>query len=115
MKQLRNEMLKSKKFLVQLYKSKYPYQVAKIIRQASESELDTLISVLVEINKKVIPLHGQFRKRIRNSKKEDHLFLLSDDDSLSEIKKDKDSKTEFLKAITIYPQLLYCLFNKNAG
>ena len=107
-KTLKKSVHKEKKFLSKLYLSNNKYKKNKILKHASDKQIDVLINVLLLIVKGEIPLKKFHFETIKKSKRVPFLMRLNE----SMLEEDRKKKENFLCNITTYRELLHVLFNK---
>lgn len=109
---LRAHMLRNRVFLHSLY-SENKSRNAQRINVASKYQCDVLIKILRNLMLN-IPMTKEHYEKVRNARKLPFLQKLKDETYFRNLLKDKkEAKVAYLKTfLTLYPVLLFCLFNK---
>ena len=110
-KDLRRSMRRNRIFLHQL-SSESVRQTTQRLNTATEVQLNVLLRILHAIINGNIPITAENQRKIANARKFNHLDLIGDDLE-SYLSKPKTEKLSYLKKLkSLYPSLLFLLFNK---
>ena len=111
--QVKNDIRSSKDFLKNLYKANTKYARNRVLENASNFELSSLIEVIHCLLTNQIPLHDKFKNKISKSGRLPLLYKLeSVSDKNFLVQSSRADKLIFLKKVSIFKPLLYCLFHR---
>lgn len=112
---VKNQLVRDKEFLRQLYETHNQVQANQIIIFASDPQLNTLIKFLHFLSTGEITIKKENFSEISRAKKVQILkkFVEKKTSVQQMLRSERKLKINFLKKLsTIYPYLLYCLFNE---
>jgi hypothetical protein len=113
--QMKSYLIRDKGFLKQLYEGLDPKKNKKVLNNADDSELNTLIKYLHFLTNGEIKMKKECFKQIEESKKLKILRKTIEKKSKVQnfLKSSRINKIKFLfQLVNIYPALLYPLFNE---
>ena len=112
---VKNQLIRDKEFLRQLYESTDQHKVKHILTFASDPQLNTLIKFLHFLSNGEITIKKENFEEISKARKIQVLkrFVEKKTGVQEMLRAERRLKITFLKKLaTIYPFLLHCLFNE---
>ena len=108
---LKKSIQSEKKFLSKLYLCDKKYQKKKLLKSASEKQLEILLNVLHLIVVGEIPIKKFHFETVKKSKRLPFVMTLQDNLS-SLLEGTRRAKEDFLCNISTYREMLHMLFNR---
>ena len=109
--ELRQEMLKHKKFLLALYKGS-PRKNKTLMKHASAGQLQTLLKVLARIGLGEIPITKESADKLRLSKRQPKLSTLVKNEECLLTMNNETLLKKLVQFSSLFPHLLKPLFEK---
>ena len=112
---VKNQLVRDKEFLRELYEAKEPVKAKHVLNFASDSQISTLIKFLHFLSNGEITIKKENFDEISKARKIQVLKKFVETKAAVQrlLRNERKIKMNFLKKLTtVYPFLLHCLFNE---